>query len=158
VGVLDFQRGLVADPTGIRIHNFVRRVTIPWAELQSIDPVPVSAEHHRLRFNDRITAGVPAGSSEPGQYLFNLRETLLSMQRAYSSKGVSPGQDHLPREVATPGTQDGAHHDPLREPEATSRSQAATHVQGGQSAAHMQDGRAVDNRQDAQDLFTPRDG
>jgi hypothetical protein len=101
VGVLGHQRRLVAGPAGVTIRNFVRRVSIPWGELQSIDfqpvdsvpvnPAGLSAGHHRLRFNERVTAEVPVGLRRQDEYLFNLRETLLSMQRTYSiDRGAPP--------------------------------------------------------------------
>jgi hypothetical protein len=68
-----------------------------------VDPVPVdpgrvSAEYHKLRFNDRITAGVPAGSNEPGEYLFDLRETLLhfhTILHGLDLRGERPVDDEL---------------------------------------------------------------
>jgi len=103
VGVLGSRRRLVADPAGVTIVNFARRVTIPWGELRSVEFQRVSAEPvadvttdagpHRLRFNERVTAEVPAGPRGPGEYLFDLGETLLSMRRAHSAADI---QDTLP--------------------------------------------------------------
>jgi hypothetical protein len=120
VGVIGHQRRLVAGPTGVTIRNSVRRVSIPWGELRSIDfqpvdsvpvdPVGLSAGHHRLRFNDDVTAEVPVGLRRQGEYLFNLRETLLSMERTYSIERVQrPDAESSaphPQKAQSPDTQD----------------------------------------------------
>jgi hypothetical protein len=59
--------------------------------------VATDAGPHRLRFNERVTAEVPVGPSRPGEYLFGLRETLLSMQRTYSAADI---QDTVPLPTA----------------------------------------------------------
>lgn len=118
VGGRGFRRRLVADTAGITIHNFLRRVSIPWGELRSVDVEPVDAVPvdsgeppagpHRLRFNERVSAEVPEALRRPGEYLFDLRETLLSMQRTYSMEGASP----LDAESSTPYPHDAeaSHH------------------------------------------------
>jgi hypothetical protein len=112
VGVLASRRRLVADPAGVTIVNYARRVRVPWGELRSVefrplndvpvaaaardvpvDAVATDAGQHRLRFNGRVTAEVPVGPRRPGEYLFDLRETLLSMQRTHSAADI---QDSLP--------------------------------------------------------------
>jgi hypothetical protein len=112
VGVLASRRRLVADPAGVTIVNYARRVRVPWGELRSVefrplndvpvaaaardvpvDAVATDAAQHRLRFNGRVTAEVPVGPRRPGEYLFDLRETLLSMQRTHSAADI---QDSLP--------------------------------------------------------------
>ena len=64
---------------------------------------------HRLTFNERVTAEVPIGLSRPGEYLFDLRETLLSMQRFYSMDTWRPryagGRSEHPQDGQAPGHQ-----------------------------------------------------
>jgi hypothetical protein len=94
VAVRGFQRRIVADPNGITIHNFFRRVIIPWDQLwwidfEQVDSEAMTAMYYKLRFNRRVTAEVPAGGKEPGEYLFGLRETLMSMKAMYTAEGES---------------------------------------------------------------------
>ena len=90
VSVRGFQRGIRADENGITVVNFLRRIAIPWHELRDIgfkqvDSEAVAAMYHTLVFtvaDRKVTAQAPGGGNQPGEYLYELRETLLAMRAA----------------------------------------------------------------------------
>jgi hypothetical protein len=155
VGALGFQRRLDADADGVAVRNFVRRRTIPWEELRSIEVVKVDANsvlspYRRLLFNDRVKAEIPVAHTEQGVCLSNLRQTLLSMQQANTS-----WQPPRRQEVFAPWTDSPAPHDVVLqnsqgEPEPAPLGQTASpHVQDEPTASHPEDVYAAPDPRDA---------
>lgn len=97
VAVRGFQRGIKADRTGVTVVNFFRQVVIPWHQLEDLDFKRIDTEafaglYYKLDFRwsgRKIVAEAPAGGSAAGQYLHQLRETLLTMRTANTSMGAA---------------------------------------------------------------------
>ena len=91
LGVRSFGRGLDADGDGVVVRNMFRATSIPWRDLAAIEFKGVDSEalsnmYYTLVFlrqdGSRVTTDAPGGGIRPGEYLFELRERLLTMQSA----------------------------------------------------------------------------
>ena len=87
LGVRSFGRGLDADGDGVVVRKILRVTSIPWRDLAAIDFKGVDSEalsnmYYTLVFlrqdGSRVTTDAPGGGIRPGEYLFELRERLLT--------------------------------------------------------------------------------
>jgi hypothetical protein len=90
LAIRSFGRGLDADGNGVVVKNTLRARPILWSELASIEFKGVDSEsgimYYQLVFRrhdgSRVTAEAPGSGTEPGEYVFELRERLLAMRSA----------------------------------------------------------------------------
>jgi Bacterial PH domain len=89
--VRSFGRGLDADGNGVVVRNMLRARPIPWGDLAAIEFKGVDSEvmqdmYYQLVFQrhdgSRVTADAPGGGATPCEYLFELRQRLLTMRSA----------------------------------------------------------------------------
>jgi hypothetical protein len=138
--VRSFGRGLDADGNGVVVRNMLRATPIPWHELAAIefkgvDSEAISDMYYQLVFQrqdgSRVTVEAPGGGARPGEYLFELRQRLLTMRFAalgYRQGGEDQEGDRedswlaYPHAPADRPTDDASTDDEVAIPAATTRS------------------------------------
>jgi Bacterial PH domain len=125
LGVRSFGRGLDADGDGVVVRNMFRARPIPWRELAAIEFKGVASQagsnmYYNLVFQrrdgSRVTADAPGGGVKRGEYLFELRERLLTMRSATGENQEGDREDSWPAYPAGSHAQGAARDQPKRGP------------------------------------------